>query len=67
MAELYINDVLTAPIALPNTILPGGYTEDGGWAEGLRVPAITVGLSGDWAKATLKGWTMGLPALFPQQ
>ena len=66
MVELYVNDVLTAPIALPNTISPGGHTEDGGWAEGIRAPAISVGLSGEWAKATLEGWTMGVTALFPQ-
>ena len=41
-----------------------GYKES--WASGVRAPAISVALSGGWANATLEGWTMGLPALFPQ-
>lgn len=66
MVELYINDVLTLPFALPSTITPGGYAQDGGWAEGVRAPSVTVGLSGAWTDAKLEGWTMGLAALFPQ-
>jgi len=56
--------VAAVPIALPNTVSPGGYKES--WASGVRAPAISVALSGGWANATLEGWTMGLPALFPQ-
>jgi hypothetical protein len=63
MVELYINSVLTVPFALPNTVSAGGYS---GWAAGVRAPTVTVALSGGWAAATLEGWTMGLPALFPQ-
>lgn len=57
--------IAAVPIALPNTVSPGGYTET--WAAGLRAPSITVALSDGWANATLQGWTMGLNALFPQQ
>jgi hypothetical protein len=57
--------VAAVPFALPNTVsaTSSGYS---GWAAGIRAPAITVALSGGWAEATLEGWTMGLPALFPQ-
>ena len=63
MKLTHLRNVAAVPFALPNTISNGGYT---GWAAGLRAPAITVALSGGWANATLEGWTMGLPALFPQ-
>lgn len=53
------------PIALPNTVSPGGYTES--WAAGVRAPSINVALSAGWSNATLEGWTMGLTALFPQE
>ena len=63
MVEVYVNDVLTLPIALPNTISPGGL---GGFAAGVRASEIEVGVTGSWAKTeSIEAWTMGLSALFP--
>lgn len=63
MVEVYVNDVLTLPIALPNTISLGGL---GGFAAGVRASEIEVGVTGSWAKTeSIEAWTMGLSALFP--
>ena len=65
MAEVYANDVLLLPVPLPHTVSATGGLSS--WAQGFRAPTVRAALTGSWARAKLKAWTMSLLPLFPMK